>query len=102
MANIRGVSIVLTLILGLSSGQEDPRVTMMDRQSLHEYSLAKCSDGSTAAYYTDKVNKLHPIYSSSVQKNESIVQIASMSLSKVLHNTKVNWLINDFQLPNIS
>jgi len=54
MANIRGVSIVLTLILGLSSGQEDPRVTMMDRQSLHEYSLAKCSDGSTAAYYTDK------------------------------------------------
>jgi len=27
---------------------------MMDRQSLHEYNLAKCSDGTPAAYYIDK------------------------------------------------
>ena len=39
------------------TGQEDLKVTMMDRQSLHEYSLAKCGDGSPAAYYIEKVPK---------------------------------------------
>ena len=45
-------------LLGLTLGAEDLRNTMMDRQSLHEYSLAKCSDGSAAAYYIDKVSTL--------------------------------------------
>ena len=50
------------LILGLLGpilAQEDLRNTEMDRQSLHEYSLAKCSDGSAAAYYIDKVNMIY-------------------------------------------
>ncbi len=44
---------VLSLNFPAISGQKH---TMMDRKSLHEYSLAKCSDGSPAAYYIDKDN----------------------------------------------
>jgi len=42
-------------LLGWAYGQQDNmKISMMDRQSLHEYSLAQCSDGSSAAYYIDK------------------------------------------------
>ena len=48
--------LILGLLIGLASCQEDDsKATTMDRQSLHEYSLAKCSDGSPAAYYIEKV-----------------------------------------------
>ena len=50
-------------VLGCTvTGQEDLKVTMMDRQSLHEYSLAKCGDGSPAAYYIEKVPKTLKIF----------------------------------------
>ena len=46
----------LTSLLGYSyAQQENKKLSILDRQSLHEYSLAKCSDGSSAAYYIDKV-----------------------------------------------
>ena len=48
--------LILGLTIGLTWAQEDLRNTEMDRQSLHEYSLAKCSDGSAAAYYIERVN----------------------------------------------
>ena len=52
---LQGMIVALSLA-GFTVGQdEDPRVSKMDRQSLHEYTLAKCSDGSPAAYYIDKV-----------------------------------------------
>ena len=52
---LQGMLVALSLA-GFTAGQdEDPRVSKMDRQSLHEYTLAKCSDGSPAAYYIDKV-----------------------------------------------
>jgi len=45
----------LTSLLGYSyAQQENKKLSILDRQSLHEYSLAKCSDGSSAAYYIDK------------------------------------------------
>jgi len=51
---LQGMLVALSLA-GFTAGQdEDPRVSKMDRQSLHEYTLAKCSDGSPAAYYIDK------------------------------------------------
>jgi len=51
---LQGMLIALSLA-GLTAGQDDanPTVSKMDRQSLHEYTLAKCSDGSPAAYYID-------------------------------------------------
>jgi len=50
----KGMIVALSLA-GLTAGQDDanPKVSKMDRQSLHEYTLAKCSDGSPAAYYID-------------------------------------------------
>ena len=49
--------------LGWAYGQEDNmKLSMMDRQSLHEYDLAQCSDGSSAAYYIDKVSTVSEIY----------------------------------------
>ena len=52
---LQGMLVALSLA-GFTVGQdEDSRVSKMDRQSLHEYTLAKCSDGSPAAYYIDKV-----------------------------------------------
>jgi len=47
--------LVALSLAGLTAGQDDAnaRVSKMDRQSLHEYTLAKCSDGSPAAYYID-------------------------------------------------
>ena len=49
--------LVALSLAGLTAGQDDAnlRVSKMDRQSLHEYTLAKCSDGSPAAYYIDTV-----------------------------------------------
>lgn len=48
----------LTSLLGYSyAQQENKKLSILDRQSLHEYSLAKCSDGSSAAYYIDKNTK---------------------------------------------
>jgi len=51
---LQGMLVALSLA-GLTAGQDDanPTVSKMDRQSLHEYTLAKCSDGSPAAYYID-------------------------------------------------
>jgi hypothetical protein len=51
---LKGMLVALSLA-GLTAGQDDAnlRVSKMDRQSLHEYTLAKCSDGSPAAYYID-------------------------------------------------
>ena len=53
---LKGMLVALSLA-GLTAGQDDAnlRVSKMDRQSLHEYTLAKCSDGSPAAYYIDTV-----------------------------------------------
>lgn len=47
-------TLLMCSLLGWTLGAEDLRNTMMDRQSLHQYSLAKCSDGSAAAYFIDK------------------------------------------------
>ena len=50
-------SLISLGLIGWAYGQQDNmKISMMDRQSLHEYSLAKCSDGSPAAYYIDKVS----------------------------------------------
>ena len=55
-------TLLMCSLLGWTLGAEDLRNTMMDRQSLHQYSLAKCSDGSAAAYFIDKVSILHHIW----------------------------------------
>ena len=50
-------SLISLGLIGWAYGQQDNmKISMMDRQSLHDYSLAKCSDGSPAAYYIDKVS----------------------------------------------
>ena len=55
-------TLLMCSLLGWTLGAEDLRNTMMDRQSLHQYSLAKCSDGSAAAYFIDKVSILYHIW----------------------------------------
>ena len=50
------------LSIGLTWAAEDLRNTEMDRQSLHEYALAKCSDGSAAAYYIEKVTIFYRLF----------------------------------------
>jgi len=56
MKILQGVLVVALSLAGLTNGEDDGdlRVSKMDRQSLHEYTLAKCSDGSPAAYYIDE------------------------------------------------
>jgi hypothetical protein len=56
MKILQGVLVVALSLAGLANGEDDGdlRVSKMDRQSLHEYTLAKCSDGSPAAYYIDE------------------------------------------------
>ena len=60
---LKGMIVALSLA-GLTAGQDDAnlRVSKMDRQSLHEYTLAKCSDGSPAAYYIDTVSFMISYY----------------------------------------
>jgi len=48
-------SCVLLLSFGLVQGQ-DKDSSLLQRQSLQDYSLAKCSDGTPAAYYADRVS----------------------------------------------
>ena len=55
-------TLLMCSLLGWTLGAEDLRNTMVDRQSLHQYSLAKCSDGSAAAYFIDKVSISYLVY----------------------------------------
>ena len=69
----------LTSLFGYSyAQQENKKLSILDRQSLHEYSLAKCSDGSSAAYYIDKVIYTICVFRTNDQKLENF------------------WLIRDF------
>jgi len=56
MKTLQGVLVVALSLAGLTNGEDDGdlRVSKMNRQSLHEYTLAKCSDSSPAAYYIDE------------------------------------------------
>jgi len=56
MKILQGVLVVALSLAGLTNGEDDGdlRASKMNRQSLHEYTLAKCSDGSPAAYYIDE------------------------------------------------
>ena len=77
----------LTSLFGYSyAQQENKKLSILDRQSLHEYSLAKCSDGSSAAYYIDKVIYTICVFRTNDQKLENFWLIRDFFL--IFQNTK--------------
>ncbi len=50
-------AITILMLSDLVLGQ-DKDSSLLQRQSLQDYSLAKCSDGTPAAYYADRVSIL--------------------------------------------
>ena len=66
----------------------------MDRQSLHEYTLAKCSDGSPAAYYIDEVRIYNSIIITQYLSNNKYVYL---TIFDPVQNMTTNTDRNNFE-----